>query len=94
MSAVMEATASEPKIVVLVRLLNAIDDGNHSFESLKDRVAEGSKRPSTRSLRRYLAILSEAGFPLHFDRGSNVTGSRAAIVSNAWTFQTVSFSDW
>ncbi len=71
MSAVMEATVGEPKIVVLVRLLNAIDDGNHSFESLKDRVAEGGKRPSTRSLRRYLAILSEAGFPLHFDRGSN-----------------------
>lgn len=71
MSAVMDATASEPKIVVLVRLLNAIDEGNHSFESLKSRIAEGGRRPSTRSLRRYLAILSEAGFPLHFDRSTN-----------------------
>jgi proteasome accessory factor B len=71
MSAVMEATASEPKIVVLVRLLNAIDEGNHSFESLKGRISEAGRRPSTRSLRRYLAILSEAGFPLHFDRTTN-----------------------
>ncbi|MGA8534926.1 MAG: WYL domain-containing protein [Candidatus Tumulicola sp.] len=71
MSAVIDAAVSEPKIVVLVRLLNAIDEGNHNFESLKDRIAEGSRRPSTRSLRRYLAILSEAGFPLHFDRATN-----------------------
>jgi predicted DNA-binding transcriptional regulator YafY len=71
MTAVIDATANEPKIVVLVRLLNAIDEGNHSFESLKDRVAEGGRRPSTRSLRRYLAILAEAGFPLHFDRTTN-----------------------
>jgi proteasome accessory factor B len=65
--ATLEA-ANEPKIVLLVRLLNAIDEGNHSFETLKDRIAEGGKRPSTRSLRRYLAILSEAGFPWYFDR--------------------------
>jgi len=69
-SAVLEAS-SEPKIVLLVRLLNAIDEGNHSFEGLKDRIAEGGHRPSTRSLRRYLAILSEAGFPWHFDRTVN-----------------------
>ena len=62
---------TEPKIVLLVRLLNAIDDGRHSFESLKDRIAEGGRRPSTRSLRRYLAVLSEAGFPWYFDRTSN-----------------------
>lgn len=61
----------EPKIVALVRLLNAIDEGNHSFEALKDRVAEGGRRPSTRSLRRYMSILTEAGFPIHFDRSSN-----------------------
>ena len=61
----------EPKIVMLVRLLNAIDEGNHSFEGLKDRISEGGKHPSTRSLRRYLAILSEAGFPWHFDRNAN-----------------------
>ena len=71
MTAILDAPASEPKIVVLVRLLNAIDEGNHSFESLKDRVAEGGRRPSTRSLRRYLSILAEAGFPCHFDRASN-----------------------
>jgi predicted DNA-binding transcriptional regulator YafY len=69
-SAVLEAS-SEPKIVLLVRLLNAIDEGNHSFEGLKDRIAEGGHRPSTRSLRRYLAILSEAGFPWHFERTAN-----------------------
>jgi predicted DNA-binding transcriptional regulator YafY len=70
MTAVIDA-ANEPKIVVLVRLLNAIDEGNHSFESLKDRIAEAGRRPSTRSLRRYVAILAEAGFPIHFDRTSN-----------------------
>lgn len=66
----MERT-TEPKIVLLVRLLNAIDEGRHSFESLKDRIAEGNKRPSTRSLRRYLAVLADAGFPWHFERTSN-----------------------
>ena len=70
MTAVMEA-ANEPKIVLLVRLLNAIDEGNHSFEALKGRISEGGKRPSTRSLRRYLAILADAGFPWHFDRPGN-----------------------
>jgi predicted DNA-binding transcriptional regulator YafY len=67
----MERT-TEPKIVLLVRLLNAIDEGRHSFESLKDRLAEAAgKRPSTRSLRRYLAILAAAEFPWHFDRTTN-----------------------
>ncbi len=66
----MERT-NEPKIVLLVRLLNAIDESRHSFESLKDRIAEGTRRPSTRSLRRYLAVLSDAGFPWYFDRSTN-----------------------
>ncbi len=67
----MERT-TEPKIVLLVRLLNAIDEGRHSFESLKDRLSDGgSKRPSTRSLRRYLAVLGAAEFPWHFDRATN-----------------------
>jgi predicted DNA-binding transcriptional regulator YafY len=66
----MERT-TEPKIVLLVRLLSAIDEGRHSFESLKDRIAEGAKRPSTRSLRRYLAVLADAGFPWFFDRAVN-----------------------
>jgi predicted DNA-binding transcriptional regulator YafY len=74
MAATMQAPASssnEPKIVLLVRLLNAIDEGIHSFEALKDRIAEDGRRPSTRSLRRYLAILAEAGFPWYFDRPAN-----------------------
>jgi len=62
---------TEPKIVLLVRLLSAIDEGRHSFESLKERIAEGTKRPSTRSLRRYLAVLADAGFPWYFDRATN-----------------------
>lgn len=66
----MERT-NEPKIVLLVRLLSAIDEGHFSFEQLKDRIAEGEHRPSTRSLRRYLAVLADAGFPWYFDRASN-----------------------
>src|SRR5690242_4385016 len=66
----MERT-NEPKIVLLVRLLNAIDEGRFSFEELKDRIAEGEHRPSTRSLRRYLAVLADAGFPWYFDRAVN-----------------------
>lgn len=62
---------SEPKIVLLVRLLNAIDEGHFSFEDLKDRIAEGEQRPGTRTMRRYLAILAEAGFPWYFDRVTN-----------------------
>ncbi|MBV8066737.1 MAG: WYL domain-containing protein [Candidatus Eremiobacteraeota bacterium] len=68
----MTAPEGESKVVLLVRLLNAIDQGQHSFDDLKDRIAEGGKRPSTRSLRRYLAILANAGFPLYFDRAANV----------------------
>lgn len=63
----MEAEKSEPKVVLLVRLLNAIDEGRHSFEELKHRIADG-RPPSTRSLRRYLAVLADAGFPWYFDR--------------------------
>ena len=57
--------------MLLVRLLSAIDERRHSFEGLKDRIAEDGKRPSTRSLRRYLAVLSDAGFPWYFDRTTN-----------------------
>jgi proteasome accessory factor B len=65
----MNEERSEPKVVLLVRLLNAIDEARYSFEELKDRIGDG-KPPGTRSLRRYLAILSEAGFPWFFDRAS------------------------
>jgi predicted DNA-binding transcriptional regulator YafY len=67
----MNEERSEPKVVLLVRLLNAIDEARYSFEELKERIADG-KAPGTRSLRRYLAVLSEAGFPWYFDR---VTGT-------------------
>ena len=65
----MNEERSEPKVVLLVRLLNAIDEARYSFEDLKSRIGDG-KPPGTRSLRRYLAILSEAGFPWYFDRAT------------------------
>jgi predicted DNA-binding transcriptional regulator YafY len=61
--------AKMPKIALLLRLLTAIDEGRHSFEGLKKRV-DPEQPPSTRSLRRYLATLSDAGFPWHYDRES------------------------
>ncbi len=66
----MNEERSEPKVVLLVRLLNAIDEARYSFEDLKTRIGDG-KPPGTRSLRRYLAILSEAGFPWYFDRATS-----------------------
>jgi proteasome accessory factor B len=60
---------AEPKVVLLVRLLSAIDEGRFSFEELKDQIGE-EKPPSTRTLRRYLSVLSDAGFPWFFDRGT------------------------
>ncbi len=57
-------------MVLLVRLLSAIDEGRFTFEELKDRIAD-EKPPSTRSLRRYLAVLSDAGFPWYFDRATS-----------------------
>jgi predicted DNA-binding transcriptional regulator YafY len=68
----MSASEGETKVVLLVRLLNAIDQGRYSFEDLKERIAESDRRPSTRSLRRYLAVLANAGFPLYFDRAANI----------------------
>jgi predicted DNA-binding transcriptional regulator YafY len=60
---------AEPKVVLLVRLLSAIDEGRFTFEELKDQIAD-EKPPSTRTLRRYLSVLSDAGFPWFFDRAS------------------------
>ncbi len=60
---------SEPKIVLLMRLLAAIEEGRSGFEELKARVS-AEHPPSTRSLRRYLATLSQAGFGWLFDRTS------------------------
>jgi predicted DNA-binding transcriptional regulator YafY len=60
---------AEPKVVLLVRLLSAIDEGRFAFEELKEEIGE-EKPPSTRTLRRYLSVLSDAGFPWYFDRAS------------------------
>jgi len=61
--------AKMSKIALLLRLLAAIDEGRHNFEDLKERV-DPEQPPSTRTLRRYLATLSDAGFPWFFDRES------------------------
>jgi len=60
---------AEPKVVLLVRLLSAIDEGRFTFDELKAQIAD-EKPPSTRTLRRYLSVLSDAGFPWYFDRAS------------------------
>jgi predicted DNA-binding transcriptional regulator YafY len=56
-------------VVLLVRLLSAIDEGRFTFEELKEQIGE-EKAPSTRTLRRYLSVLSDAGFPWYFDRAT------------------------
>lgn len=61
----------DTKPVLLVRLLAAIDEGRHSFPALQERLAEDGRVPATRTLRRYLKILNDAGFPWHFDRTAN-----------------------
>jgi predicted DNA-binding transcriptional regulator YafY len=63
------AVSRTPKIALLLRLLAAIDEGRYGFEALKVRIDE-ERAPSTRTLRRYLATLAEAGFPWYFDRQS------------------------
>ena len=60
---------ADPKIVLLVRLLAALEEARHDFEGLKERVSP-EHPPSTRSLRRYLATLADAGFPWYYDRDS------------------------
>ncbi|MGH7727765.1 MAG: helix-turn-helix transcriptional regulator [Vulcanimicrobiaceae bacterium] len=61
------------KLALLLRLLAALDEGRHDFESLKRRV-DLDHPPSTRSLRRYLATLSEAGFPWRYERAGGTYG--------------------
>lgn len=62
----MPGPSKTPKVALLLRLLAAIDEGRHSFASLRTRL-DPDNPPSTRSLRRYLALLAEAGFPWHYD---------------------------
>jgi predicted DNA-binding transcriptional regulator YafY len=59
------------RVVLLVRLVSALDEGRFDFEGLKGRIG-GDRPPSTRTLRRYLAILAEAGFPWFYDRERRV----------------------
>ncbi len=65
----MPGLSKTPKIALLLRLLAAIDEGRHSFASLRTRL-DPDNPPSTRSLRRYLALLAQAGFPWHYDHES------------------------
>lgn len=59
------------RVVLLVRLISALDEGRFDFEGLKARIG-GERPPSTRTLRRYLAILAEADFPWFYDRERRV----------------------
>ncbi|MBV9102202.1 MAG: WYL domain-containing protein [Candidatus Eremiobacteraeota bacterium] len=63
------ARPAQPKIVLLLRLLAALEEGRYDFEALKHRVSPESP-PGTRTLRRYLATLAEAGFQWEFDRAT------------------------
>jgi len=62
----------DAKSVLLVRLLGALDEGRHSFDGLRERIAQGGPLPSHRSLRRYLSILADANFPWFYDRARGV----------------------
>jgi predicted DNA-binding transcriptional regulator YafY len=53
----------------MLRLLAAIDEGRSNLEELKLRL-DADVPPSTRTTRRYLAALAEAGFPWYYDRES------------------------
>lgn len=63
----MEGRYEEPKVVGLVRLLNAIDEGCHDFDGLRTCVNE-QRPPGMRTVRRYLQELQAAGFPWYYDR--------------------------
>lgn len=63
------AVAKPPKLALLLRLLAAIDEGRSNFDELKVRL-DAERPPSTRTVRRYLAALAEAGFPWRYDRES------------------------
>jgi proteasome accessory factor B len=69
----MASAAKTPKIALLLRLLTAIDEGKHTLEGLKTRL-DPENPPSTRSVRRYLATLSDAGFPWRYDRDAGTYG--------------------
>ena len=58
--------------MLLVRLLGALDEGRHSFEGLRERIAQDGPLPSPRSLRRYLSVLADSNFPWFYDRTRGV----------------------
>ncbi len=62
--------AKLPKVALLLRLLSAIDEGRYGFEALK-RKMDAERPPSTRTLRRWMAELTLAGFPWFYDRPSD-----------------------
>ncbi len=62
-----------PKIALLLRLLAAIDEGRHSLAALQTKL-DPEQPPSTRTIRRYLATLADAGFPWRYDRASGTYG--------------------
>lgn len=65
-----------PKIALLLRLLAAIDEGRSSLDALKGKL-DPEEPPSTRTIRRYLSTLSDAGFPWRYDRASGTYGFEA-----------------
>jgi len=62
----------DAKSVLLVRLLGALDEGRHSFDGLRERIAQDGPIPSPRSLRRYLSVLADSNFPWFYDRTRGV----------------------
>ena len=59
-----------------MRLLAAIDEGRYTLAELKAKV-DPERPPSTRSIRRYLATLAEAGFPWRYERDTGTYGFAA-----------------
>jgi predicted DNA-binding transcriptional regulator YafY len=60
-----------PRIAAFLRLLAALDEGTNDFEALRSRI-DPERPPAVRTVRRYLADLSAAGFPWFYDKEKNV----------------------
>jgi predicted DNA-binding transcriptional regulator YafY len=63
------------KMTAMVRLLNAIDKGTMTLDELREDLAEVSmdgQKPSVRTLHRYKDELTNAGFPIYYDRKTDV----------------------
>lgn len=66
-----EPAFKAPKVALLLKLLAAVDEGRHSFDALR-RHLDAEHPPGTRTMRRYLAELTAAGFPWYYDREADV----------------------